>query len=268
MTAFPSPHFRVVVTGCASGVGRGVATRLLGDHLPLILNDVNHIGERMRSRVVGLGGAFLRGDIRTSDTRDGLARLCGAGVDAIVPCAARGPLYRNPEEIVETDFMAATRLVADLRGKIKRGGRVVFISSTAAYRNEWGERWDGLLDEALDGNRCETLWRDIGRMTSGEAYSLAKHCVLKATMRLARELAIHRITVNCLASGPIKTSMSKPLWGTRPAMWARLIAEAPFGDFSMPSDVVAHVLFLCGRSARNTTGSVIHVDGGWHATNA
>jgi len=85
---------------------------------------------------------------------------------------------------------------------------------------------------------------------------------------LARELGPERIRVNLVAAGPIKTMAAKsiPGFGAFEDTWAE---RAPLGWDVSDADVVARAcLALFSDLLPMTTGEIIHVDGGVHATGA
>ena len=96
------------------------------------------------------------------------------------------------------------------------------------------------------------------------AYSTAKAAVNYYTTALATELAPERIRVNALAPGSIEFPGGR--WAERreqdPALYQRIRASIPFGDFGQVDAVADAALFLCSPAARWITGQVLAVDGG------
>jgi NAD(P)-dependent dehydrogenase (short-subunit alcohol dehydrogenase family) len=92
------------------------------------------------------------------------------------------------------------------------------------------------------------------------AYGAAKAGLLHLTHLLARELGPRRVTVNCLALGPVRTKMTAALFDTSgPAM----IASNPLGRLGELRDVAAPLLLLAGPGGSYITGAVLPVDGGF-----
>ena len=79
------------------------------------------------------------------------------------------------------------------------------------------------------------------------------------TKALALEVASRGITVNCVAPGFIKTSMTDAL---NEEQQKRITDTIPSGNFGLPEDVAVAVVFLAGDGARYITGQTLHVNGG------
>ncbi|MEZ0382648.1 SDR family NAD(P)-dependent oxidoreductase [Mycobacterium sp. pW045] len=117
------------------------------------------------------------------------------------------------------------------------------------------------LIEAGGGGRIVNLASDAGRVGSaGETiYAGAKGGVIALTKSLAREMARHHITVNCVCPGPTDT----PLFAAQPEKLKEALVKAiPFRRLARPEEVAAPVLFFASDAASFITGQVISVSGG------
>ncbi|HVL93355.1 MAG TPA: enoyl-ACP reductase FabI [Acidimicrobiales bacterium] len=92
---------------------------------------------------------------------------------------------------------------------------------------------------------------------------------LESTARyLARDLGAHRIRVNLVAAGPLRTvaARSIPGFNSFEEAWA---ARAPLGWDVTDADPVARAtVALLSDWFPATTGEMVHVDGGYHAMGA
>lgn len=83
--------------------------------------------------------------------------------------------------------------------------------------------------------------------------------MIALTKSLAREMARHEITVNCVCPGPTDT----PLYQAQPEkLRAALVKAIPMRRVAQPAEVAAPVLFFSSPAASFITGQVISVSGG------
>jgi SDR family mycofactocin-dependent oxidoreductase len=97
-------------------------------------------------------------------------------------------------------------------------------------------------------------------------YAAAKHGCVGLARSLARELAPHRIRVNCVAPGGVRTPMAtdqrmQEVVQGDPSLASTLACMLPL-DLVEPEDVSAAVVWLASDAARHVTGVVLPVDGG------
>jgi NAD(P)-dependent dehydrogenase (short-subunit alcohol dehydrogenase family) len=129
---------------------------------------------------------------------------------------------------------------AMVRGK--RPGRVVVVASTAAVR---GFRYTA-------------------------AYAASKHAVLGLVRSAALELAPHRITVNALCPGWVRTPMlddtvaniSRKTGCTEAEALARIEAMVPIGAVLEVEHVAAMLRYVVSDGAAHVTGQALVLDGG------
>ena len=103
-----------------------------------------------------------------------------------------------------------------------------------------------------------------GSGSTGEAvYSAAKGGVIAFTKTLAREMARHRVNVNCVCPGPSDTSLFRTEFAAgRPNLAAALAKAIPWGRLGTPADVAGAVVFLASDAAEFITGQTLSVSGG------
>lgn len=109
-------------------------------------------------------------------------------------------------------------------------------------------------------NMGSCSWRlGLGGMT---AYVTAKAAIEGLTNGLARDLALHRIRVNCVIPGFIRTQRQVDRWLT-PELEAIIMDGQCLQDFIDPQDVAHLVMFLASEDARMCTSGTYNVDAGW-----
>jgi 2-hydroxycyclohexanecarboxyl-CoA dehydrogenase len=94
-------------------------------------------------------------------------------------------------------------------------------------------------------------------------YSAAKGGVIAFTKAMARELARHRITVNCVCPGPSETPLfRREIADPHPRLAESLLRAIPLGRLGTPADVAPAVLYLASDEAAYVTGQTLSVSGG------
>ncbi len=236
----------VVVTGGASGIGKATAFLVAREGGRVLIGDVDEAG----GRAVAAEGAaqhlaveylpldlidkssiddFVAAVHRRVERVDGLVN--GAGWDQIQP------FLENPpdmwDRVIAVNLMGAVRLTRGVLPPMVAAGRgkIVNISSDAGRVGSMGET----------------------------VYAAAKGGLIAFTKSLARELARHRINVNCVCPGPTDT----PLFQRQPERMKEALTRAiPFRRIAQPIEIAEAVLFFLSGRSDYITGQVLSVSGG------
>ncbi len=92
-------------------------------------------------------------------------------------------------------------------------------------------------------------------------YSVTKAGLIMLTRVLAKEWGQHKIRVNAIAPGVVKTRLSEALWKDPVKSEAAAKSKA-LGYIGVPEDIAGAALFLASDASSYITGEVIVVDGG------
>ncbi len=249
----------ILLTGAASGLGRGLALHFAGKGHYLLLADQNADG--LRQTIAQLGAATERAQTHTLD----------------VTSAAQ----------VRELFAALGERRIDL---LINDAGVQYVARLEEFPEE---RWDALLDVMLKGPflltqavlprmRAAGFGRvvHIGSIHSlvaspfKSAYVAAKHGLLGLSKVAALETADADVTVNTICPSYIRT----PLVEAQIAAQARahgiseeevvgriMLEPMPKKKFITVEEVAATIEFLASHEARNITGQTLVIDGGWTA---
>jgi 2-hydroxycyclohexanecarboxyl-CoA dehydrogenase len=93
-------------------------------------------------------------------------------------------------------------------------------------------------------------------------YSAAKGGIIAFTLTIAREVARHRINVNCVCPGPTDTPLFAAVTAENPKLAESLKRVIPFGRLGQPEDIPPAVIFLASADAGFITGQTLSVSGG------
>jgi len=92
-------------------------------------------------------------------------------------------------------------------------------------------------------------------------YCISKAAIIMMTRCLAVELGSHKIRVNCIAPGIIKTKFSEALWSNEKLM-ADYLKKMPLGKIGQPEEIARTALYLATEASGFMTGSTLIIDGG------
>ncbi|MEO0928222.1 MAG: SDR family oxidoreductase [Cyanobacteria bacterium J06643_13] len=92
-------------------------------------------------------------------------------------------------------------------------------------------------------------------------YAASKGGVMLLMKSMAQELAPHKIRVNSIAPGAIKTPINSDAWDT-PEAEAELLKLIPYNRVGIPEDIGKAAVWLAADESEYVQGSTIYVDGG------
>jgi NAD(P)-dependent dehydrogenase (short-subunit alcohol dehydrogenase family) len=241
-----------VVTGAASGIGRGIALLLAEMGASVAIFDVDEQRGGETATAIGAqrgNAAFVKCDVRSADD-------CRQAVETVIAKWSRIDVLCNCAGI------AIRKDVVDLAE----------------------DEWDRALDVTLKG--IFLLSREViphmiragggGIVNIGSGWSLkggpkaASYCAAKGgVVNLTRAMAIdhgmHNIRVNCVCPGDVDTPMLRSeceQLSENSQTFMKAAANRPIARVGTPADIANAVLFLVSPMATWITGTALVVDGG------
>lgn len=239
-----------IVTGAGSGIGRAIALAFAGAGARVLVSDIRDQGGlETVERIASSGGvaAYLRADSSKPADQEALVREAvrrfGALHVAVNNAGIGGPNAPVGEYPIDGwDRVIAVNLSGVFYGmrfqldaiKAAGGGAVVNVASILAQ---------------------------VGYRKSA-AYVAAKHGIVGLTRTAALEYAPHKVRVNVVGPGFIRTPLIE---GLPPEALAAIEALHPLGRLGEASEVAELVLWLSSDQASFVTGAYYPVDGGYLA---
>ena len=233
-----------VVTGGATGLGFGIAKRLVDSGGSVTLWDRDGDAAAKAAAALGDKAFALAVDVaqQPSVAKAVAATLAHAErIDALVNSAGiTGPntkvwdyppdAWRQVFEVNVHGLFQCCREVAPLMRQ-QGFGRIVNIASVAGK----------------DGN------------PNASAYSASKAAVIALTKSLGKELADVDVRVNCVTPAAVKTAIFDQM---TPEHIQFMLSKIPMGRFGTPEEVAALVAWLCTEDCSFSTGAVFDLSGG------
>ena len=232
-----------IVTGAGQGIGKATAEKLASEGATVIVTDVDEATAAQTAAALP-AAVPIRVDVTDGQGVQALADRVAAQfgrIDVLVNNAG----WDKAGPFVDSDPADWDRAIAvNLYGVLHTCRAVLPVMA--------GQGSGAVVN----------LGSDAGRVgSSGEAvYSAAKGGVIAFTKSLAREMARHRVRVNCVCPGPTDTALFASFAG--PKLREALTKAIPFGRLGQPADVANVVAFLASEEASFVTGQTISVSGG------
>lgn len=246
-----------VVTGGASGIGRGIVERFVAEGARVVIADVQtDLGEALAADL-GETAVFQRTDVAEQDD---VARVVAravdefGGLDVMVNNAGRSsPLKKGlfDEDFAEFDSVMRVNLLGVMAGTRDAGRHM-----------------------AEHGGGAIINMASIGGILAGggvASYRASKAAIIQFSKSAAIELAHYEIRVNCIAPGNIPTPILRSaatdedrerLEKFEARIRQQMRDDRPLKREGAASDVAEATLYFATDRSRYVTGTVLPVDGG------
>jgi 3-oxoacyl-[acyl-carrier protein] reductase len=237
-----------LITGAASGFGKGIAELFAREGARVALADINESGARAAAAAISNSAVAVACDVsRREDVNAAVKAAVDAfgGIDILVNNAGMSHRRRPMLEVDEAEFdrlmdvnvksiFLFAHAVVPLMRK-KKSGVIINIGSTAGIRPRPGLTW----------------------------YNGSKAAVNLLSKSMAAELAPDGIRVCAVAPVMAETPLLPTfMGGDSPELREQFRATVPLGRFATIDDVAQATLFLASDEASFLTGNVLEVDGG------
>jgi 3-oxoacyl-[acyl-carrier protein] reductase len=235
---------RAVVTGGASGIGFGVAGRLIAEGASVALWDRDQAALDRAVADLGSRSSAVPVDITSWDAVAAAAKSTVeslGGIDVLVASAGiTGPnttLWEYPVEawhqVIDVNLNGLFHCNRAVVPHMLEGGygRIVNLASVAGK----------------EGN------------PNASAYSTSKAAVIGLTKSLGKELAKKNITVNAVTPAAVKTAIFDQMTQEHIDF---MLSKIPMGRFGKVEEITSLICWLASEECSFTTGSVFDASGG------
>lgn len=237
-----------LITGGASGFGKGIAETFAREGARIAIADINAAAAREAAASISNTAIAVHCDVSARGDVNAAVRTtldAFGSIDILVNNAGMSHTRRPMLEVGEAEFdrlMAVNvksiflfaHAVVPLMRK-KKSGVIINIGSTAGIRPRPGLTW----------------------------YNASKGAVNLLSKSMAAELAPDGIRVCAVAPVMAETPLLPTfMGGDSPELRAQFKATVPLGRFATIDDVANATLFLASDEASFLTGNVLEVDGG------
>jgi len=248
---------KAIVTGASSGIGRAIALALGAAGADVVVN--YREGEDAAVEVVrqiaqsGSRALAQRADVsREGEVKDLFQRAIEhfGTVDILVNNAG---LQRDAafEEMMLEQWNAV--IGVNLSGQ--------FLCAREAVREFKRRGVVESVSRAAGKIICISSVHEVIPWAGHVNYAASKGGVMLMMKSLAQEVAPHRIRVNSISPGAIRTAINTSAWST-PEAYAALMRLVPYKRIGEPEDVGRAAVFLASDDSDYITGTSMYVDGG------
>jgi NAD(P)-dependent dehydrogenase (short-subunit alcohol dehydrogenase family) len=248
-----------IVTGGASGLGRGIVEKFAAEGANVVIADVNDdLGQDVAAQCGGRAW-FRRADVADATDVEALVQAAVdrfGGLDVMVNNA--GISSKMHKSFLTADLSDFQRVMSvNVLG--------VMLGTQAAARHMADHEGGSIINISSIGG----LQPGGGVMV----YRASKAAVIHFSKSVATELAPLGISVNCIAPGGIPTPiLASSVSGLSPdavekfieRTRAKMRSDRPLPNEGTPEDVAEAALYFA--VAATTTGAVLTVDGGTSAS--
>ncbi|MFW5888723.1 MAG: SDR family NAD(P)-dependent oxidoreductase [Patescibacteria group bacterium] len=236
-----------IITGAASGIGKDMAENFLKEGARVVYSDIQGKAEEVIPQEHKENAVFIKCDTSKSKqveklldkTIDRFGR-----VDVMVNNAGIGSLASVMDE---TDDNWKKVIDINLSG--------VFYGMRAAANRMKEKKIKGSIINTSSILGSSGLANTI-------AYSASKGGIEQLTKAGCQDLAPHKIRVNAIAPGFIKTNMTEDV--LKDNSFNKMVkSRTPLGHVGEPNDIAKAAVYLASDESGYVTGEILHVDGGW-----
>lgn len=237
------------ITGAGSGIGREIAKLLASRSMRIIVADINR------------GGAEETVSLIKENQGEAMAVYCDVTDLVSVKTAVREAVHVYQRIDVLVNNAGWDKVEPFLKSEPETWKKIIDINLMGQIHT-----CKEILPVMIENGygKVVNIASDAARVgSSGEAvYSAAKGGVVALTKTLAREMARHKININCVAPGPSDTPLFQEIGSYNEGLAGALEKAIPFRRLAQPEDIAGAVAYFVSDDAGYVTGQTLSVSGG------
>jgi glucose 1-dehydrogenase len=246
-----------LVTGASSGIGKAVAIGLAAAGAKVVVNYIGNAeaADAVVRQIADAGGQALAIRANVADEGEVQAMFRGAldHFGALHIVVNNAGVQRDAAITDMTLEQWNTVIGVNLTGQ--------FLCAREAARIFLQRGIDPEISVAAGKIICISSVHEVIPWAGHVNYAASKGGIMMMMKSLAQELAPHRIRVNSIAPGAIRTPINTPAWST-PEAYNELLKLIPYKRIGEPDDIAHSAVWLASEAADYVTGATLFVDGG------
>lgn len=256
-TAQPLTGQRALVTGANSGIGAAIAAALAAAGAKVVVNYVRGAQEAQRvvDEVKDAGGEAIavQADVSQEHQVQAMFKQAFDAYGSIDILVNNAGLQRDASLVDMTLEEWDHVIRVNLTGQ--------FLCAREAAREFIRRGVVPPLSSSAGKILCISSVHDLIPWAGHANYAASKGGVLMFMRTMAQELAAHKIRVNAISPGVIKTPLNQPAWSSAQKE-AQLLELIPYGRIGAVNDVARAAVWLASDESDYVTGAALYVDGG------
>ena len=246
-----------LVTGANSGIGKAVAIGLGEAGAAVAVNyvvDPDSADAVVRTITAAGGRAIaVKADVSSEDQVEAMFRETIGQFGTLHILVNNAGLQRDAPIDTMTLQQWNTVIGINLTGQ--------FLCARAAIREFKRRGVDAAISKAAGKIICMSSVHEVIPWAGHVNYAASKGGISLMMKTLAQEVAPHRIRVNSIGPGAIRTPINRAAWDD-PAAYEKLLTLIPYGRIGEPEDIARAAVWLASDESDYVTGATLFVDGG------
>lgn len=246
-----------IVTGANSGIGEAVAIGLARAGADVAVNYVTHpeTAEEVAHKIEGYGrkALVIKADVSKEDEVVAMYKRAIAELGTVHISVSNAGLQRDSAFIEMTLEQWNTVIGVNLTGQ--------FLCQREAAREFLRRGVDEKVSVAAGKMICMSSVHQVIPWAGHANYASSKGGIKLLMESMAQELAPHRVRVNAIGPGAIRTPINTAAWQT-PEAYKSLMTLVPYKRIGEPDDIAQAAAWLASDHADYVTGATLFVDGG------